>query len=383
MKIALAVVSPVELFTAENAMAARRALAMKSTRVSPTVLKEAYARLFGNADAWFGFDLDCGAVDVVVHDESAAVLVRAPPRAFERSWMFVRQYLFDRSVLHERLVQRGNGAMLADVMAALTAGSGPHGMVIRPSYVFSFSFIDQCIADLAGVRAHLAALSEPSWLRIDDFSRQGGVRDDEPDAKGLPELNDLDTAHDTETYVNWSTVLCVCKGDRDSFEETKALVTAMELRLQQTWNRCYEYSRLVDVVLREKSADADLEDFFLAVGRSIDAARSVISSTASARAQRIFDELVRTSALERELNRLERKSELLEKALDRRRTKRQARDRKLTEALLGGIAGLSLLQVVLPQPEVSWLSSPLAPLLIGAILILTVSVVSAVLLRKD
>ncbi|MEZ6022434.1 MAG: hypothetical protein R3C16_03235 [Hyphomonadaceae bacterium] len=104
-------------------------------------------------------------------------------------------------------------------------------MVIRPSLYSRSSINVSPILPASG--PHLAALSEPSWLRIDDFSRQGGVRDDEPDAKGLPELNDLDTAHDTETYVNWSTVLCVAKGP-GLVRKTKALVTAMELRPQQT-----------------------------------------------------------------------------------------------------------------------------------------------------
>ncbi|MEZ6022433.1 MAG: hypothetical protein R3C16_03230 [Hyphomonadaceae bacterium] len=71
MKIAPAVVARRVVHGGKCNLRARAR--MKLTRVSLTVLKEAYARLLGNADAWFGFDLDCGAVDVVVHDESAAV----------------------------------------------------------------------------------------------------------------------------------------------------------------------------------------------------------------------------------------------------------------------------------------------------------------------
>jgi hypothetical protein len=50
---------------------------------------------------------------------------------------------------------------------------------------------------------------------------------------------------------------------------------------------------------------------------------------------------------------------------------------------LGGIAGLSLLQVALPQPDAAWLAHPFAPWLIGGILTLTVAVVTAILMRRE
>ena len=109
---------------------------------------------------------------------------------------------------------------------------------------------------------------------------------------------------------------------------------SLEAGLQLVWNRCYTTSNFSDDIFNSKSKISDINKFYWSFVNSLDDAKSVLSSTLSSRASAVFDELIKTSRVAGEIDRLKDKVDLLEKYLHQQREKTSLKYQRTIEALL-------------------------------------------------
>jgi len=162
-------------------------------------------------------------------------------------------------------------------------------------------------------------------------------------------LSDVDISSHATTYITWATIV---SSSEDSYwaDRTKSLLSALECRLQIVWNRCYSVSKFIDDVFDRKNKPRDIEELYWSFAKTLDDARSVLSSTYSSRADRLFSKMISTSKLRGEIERLEQKVNLLEKYIEQHNLKRNRKYQKTIELLLFITALASLAQIFFPLP---------------------------------
>ena len=220
---------------------------------------------------------------------------------------------------------------------------------IAPNYVFScyYAELDDGEPDtLLSIRA----LSEPSLLDLDDMMSSDGNAacnlTEPPSRLGrlLNEIKNVDIADGSEIYVTWASLLCVSHSSAAG-SRTLDLITALEVKLQTAWNKCFCYSRLADDILSARTGmKVELDSFYWDLARTFHDTRNVACGTSSSRANRIFSAMIETSSFKDEVARLEGKINLLTQYLERRRAHRDNRYKKTIEILIF----LAALSTVLP-----------------------------------
>lgn len=290
---------------------------------------------------------------IVAQDSGVCLLVNQPEKEFHLSEGGIRKELTDRNKWHLSAIEEHNENIVHQALQEIRAAvSGEHFGSPRINYVFSFYTITPDSGTNNLDDNLLKLLAEPSLLDIDDMlsTECGACACSNTTVKQsfLDEIEDCDLAHSSKTFITWATIVSFSK-DADAMR-TRALLAALECRLQLMWNRCYSVSEFIDSVFQEKSSPKDISELYWSFVRALDDAKAVISSTFSTRANRFFAEMVRTSRANDELERMSRKIELLEKYIEQRNNRRNKIYQKSIELLLFITALASLAQVLFPLP---------------------------------
>jgi len=180
-------------------------------------------------------------------------------------------------------------------------------------------------------------LAEPSIIGIDDMQPCTNARrinlTVETKESFLDLVTDRDISSKAEMYITWATLVSVIEST-NLVIETRDMLISLEARLQLVWNRCFATSNFSDDIFNNKSKILDINKFYWSFVSSLDDAKSVLSSTLSSRASIVFDELIRTSKVASEIDRLKDKIFLLEKYLHQQREKTSLKYQRTIEALL-------------------------------------------------
>lgn len=147
------------------------------------------------------------------------------------------------------------------------------------------------------------------------------------------QLVDKDIYNNAELYVTWATLVSVVISP-GLVNETRDMLVSLEARLQIVWNRCFMISNFADDIFNKKSKVYDVTKFYWSFVNSLDDAKGVLSSTLSSRAGVAFDEMLKTSRVAGEIDRLKDKVDLLEKYLHQQREKTSLKYQRTIEALL-------------------------------------------------
>ena len=296
---------------------------------------------------------DSGQLYLVVQDSGICLVVNQPEKKFLLSEESIKKELVERNIWHSSVIKGHGDTIVHQVLQEISAAvSGEHFSSPKANYVFSFYTItpDPSIDELDDKLLKL--LAEPSLLDIDDMLStecgEGVSGNTVVKQSFLDEIEDCDLAHSSKTFITWATVVSVVN-DKDALR-TKTLLAALECKLQLVWNRCYSVSEFINSVFQEKSSPKDVSELYWSFVRALDDARAVISSTFSTRANRFFYEMVRTSRVDGEIERMSQKVELLEKYIDQRNDRRNRVYQKSIELLLFVTALASLAQVLFPLP---------------------------------
>ncbi len=205
------------------------------------------------------------------------------------------------------------------------------------NYVFGFYVLESTERLNPDDRRLIKILAEPSIVGMDDMKpcTEAKRRNLVIATKGsfLDLVVDRDISANAELYVTWATLVSVVESP-DLVSDTKDMLVSLEVRLQLVWNRCYTTSNFSDAIFSNSLKTTDLSRFYWSFVNSLDDAKSVLASTLSSRASTVFDELIKTSKVAGEIDRLKDKVDLLDKYIHQQREKTSLKYQRTIEALL-------------------------------------------------
>ena len=254
----------------------------------------------------------------------------------------VQSELSARRQIHQRLIKSGDDLFGVSLSKFFDKETAKQHYRILINYVFSFYIYRTETKPSPDEIASLKLLSEPSLLDLDDMISAGSHCDwadcklDDPKLKAAMEaIRDVDLAPDVTTFVTWASIVAIDRTTGRRTSRTFDLLVALETRLQMVWNRCFAFSNLADTILsQEKAVAIDVDKFFWQLARTYDDAQGMLAATSSSRANRLFDHMIETSGLQREIARLQGKVMLMEQFVRWRNERRDSRYRKTVEVLL-------------------------------------------------
>ena len=355
MKLIVVSIIPIELFTTTRAQLAEKYLLDQNclydtdTNVS-TIFKE----ISGSASRFYSVSSLIGDDMYVVFYESSICLYLE--RSIE-NWILdrksIEKELKTRNAYHKGVISNSDNSAakwLVDNLRLILPES-EYGQV-NINYVFSFYVVDGLNKDQQKSET-LKILAEPSIIDLDDMLSTECNQDvkisKDINYEYLGMLSDVDISSHATTYITWATIV---SSSEDSYwaNKTKSLLAALECRLQIVWNRCYSVSKFIDDVFDRRDKPKDIEELYWSFVKTLDDARSVLSSTYSSRADRLFSEMISTSKISGEIDRLEQKINLLEKYIEQHNLKLNKKYQKTIELLLFITALASLAQIFFPLP---------------------------------
>lgn len=298
---------------------------------------------------------DAEQLDIVIGDTGFTLAKTINLGEFDFSVSDLHRVLKARKDLNSKLIEQKVDGLLCEVLTTLNDNRQRGLGEVWPSYAFSFFVLSGAGALNKNQRDVLKVLAEPSLINFDDNS-DGTVEDAlasvEPSA--LQRISDVDISVASEVYVTWSTISSYTNEKLSVRNDTLELLTCLELRLQSLWNSCYSVSALAEDVFDGRRWKRNIEDIYIGFARSLDDARSVLTSTLSGRAAGIFEEMVRTSKVEAEIRKLENKLLLLEKYVQRARRNRSELYNRFTELFLFIVAATTILDALIGFPLVEF-----------------------------
>jgi hypothetical protein len=347
-------VVPIEFFTdkrtiaVENKLVAQRLLYACDEDVS-----KIFCEVGGIGARLYSFSpIVCRGAKLAFHESSGCIYFERQTSPWHPTRDRVLEELIRRNAHHRNIIANEVPGDLGALLAVLRSAcpSDDFGEVSL-NYVFSFYILEHPDGPSIDF-LHLKILAEPSLVDLDDAlsTEINGIYDISAEIKDcyLDELSDVDIANNASTYITWATIVSVTEPAWTV--RTKSLLAALECRLQIVWNRCYSISQFVDKVFQDEEKPKSVQELYWSFSRTLDDAKAVLSSTYSSRADRLFSEMVLTSKVKGEIERLEQKVSLLEKYMDEKDRQQSRKYQKTIELLLFVTALASLAQLFFPLP---------------------------------
>lgn len=365
MKISAVSVVPVELYTSgRKDMCENRLKKDGLIRARPGKIKDIFSEIAGESAAVYEIAPDARPPEfsalVAFENSSACFCIERELSGWTADHASICAELENRKKFHHAIIGGGENGPLRRILREMNeaAPAASYGAA-APCYAFSFYVIQKEKGEAADA-GELMKLAEPSAINMDDMLSAAG--DAPPPRAGmkpsvLRNIKDADISAASETYVSWAAVVSIT--DEENFGKTKNLLAALEIRLQIIWNRCYSVSRYIEKVFDGEAKTDDVSELFWSFSRMLNDANSVLSSTLSSRADKIFKEMVETSKVGGEIARLEQKVSLLEKYIGQQNAAGNRKYQKTIELMLfiTAIASLTAVFFPLPVPAPSWLGA--------------------------
>lgn len=349
---------PIEFYTSERMQNMEHELVNNGVLIlEKNEMAEVFSELTSGKGRFYRVTLDAGCeLKFAVHESSACVYMLN----VHKDWIADRQSVVDilrlRKQHHEEILISSNGNPVSNLISEITRltkdrYSDIQWTLPKANYVFSFFIVEKPAGTLLP-QEDILTMVEPSLVDADDMlsSDPNLTVDITKNIKKeyADKLIDVDIANTTETYISWATIVSAV--EPKWFSKTKNLISALECRLQIVWNRCYSISEYIDGVFDQKIIPKDISKLYWNFVRSLDDAKSVLTATYSSRADALFTEMVKTSKITNEIDRMEKKITLLEKYIEQQNASRSRKYQKAIEILLFVTAIASLMQVLLPVP---------------------------------
>ena len=286
------------------------------------------------------------------HESSLCICITKTVNDWKLDHASITAELGRRNKDHQAIINNTHASPVHDILKEIQKYSGKslYGK-FSASYVFSFYILEKNEDDQID-KYQIMKLIEPSTIDMDDMlSTDTTPANTRTTIKqnAIDSIKDVDISNSSETYISWATILSL-SAPGEATQKNINLLTALEMRLQIVWNRCYSVSQYIEKVFAGENMAKDINELFWSFSRTLDDAKSVLSSTFSSRSESLFHEMIKTSKIEGEISRLEQKVILLEKYIDQRNTLQSKKYQKTIELLLFITAIASLSQVFFPVP---------------------------------
>lgn len=223
---------------------------------------------------------------------------------------------------------------------------------LKINYVFSFYIISSSRNLTDEENILVKYLAEPSLIELDDmvsYNNQEHTTELVIQNHMGHIISNYDISLFSQTYITWATLVCVIQNP-SYIKKTESLITALEFKLQTTWNKCYTLSQYIDDVISNNISSTDADKFYWDFYRISQDSLVILSSTISTRADKLFKGMVETSHLEKEIYQLRDKFLTLEKFIKSKGEKQNKKYLLAVELLLFITALSSVGQLLFPLP---------------------------------
>ena len=270
--------------------------------------------------------------------------------------------LRERRVLHQDLLAEGQDPIQR--IAPQLDGIVP----AVPSYVFSFYVYE-------GISESDKKTWEPSFKFLADPAYLGLEPDEGPDDDNdldfhqygewiPPDIEDIDLDSTSSVYVTWSSIVACTWGSPGQIARTKSMLLGMEIKMQSAWNKCYALSQQIDRIIVDERTESNPDLILIGFTQALESVRGTVSATVTSRCQAIFDKIRASSRIDEQIDVLDRRLNLIELYIERRRSRHEASFQHWITFILGFVAIMDLLTGITTVITVG-LSAPNAIILVG------------------
>lgn len=345
-------VIPIEFYTPKNMEAVEQRLLDDKLLMPEDEISLAFSELTSKKGRFYklvpSFDSE-SEFSFAIHESSACVYIHSIDKDYSINRETVLETLKNRSAFHKKLLKPTNSPERKLLSKICNTGQNAY-ILPKINYVFSFYIFEQSEDTIS--QEEIRILVEPSLVDADDMLSSSPCSDVgiswNIKKEYADKLIDVDIASNVATYISWASVVSIA--EKQAFNKTKILISVLECRLQIVWNRCYSLSQYIDDIFTQKEKLDDIKELYWSFVQNLDDAKSVLTATYSSRANALFLEMVKTSRITDEINRLDKKITLLEKYIDQQNTLRSRKYQKTIEFLLFITAVSALVQIFLPLP---------------------------------
>lgn len=354
MKLHIISIIPIELYTCSRRKLIEEKL-LGNRIIYPTEhrIKSIFCEIGGDSASVFDLSpVYLESTFIAFHESSLCICINKVVDEWILDHTSISSALEKRKNYHASIINNGGASPVYSFISEIQGllPKNEYGE-ISPLYVFSFYVIENNQNDAVD-KNEIMKFVEPSAIDMDDMLStecDSSSAQEKLKQSAIDGMADVDISNTSETYISWATIVSLSDSG-ESAKRSRDLLTVLEIRLQIVWNRCYSVSQYIENVLDDKIKTTDITELFWSFSRTLDDAKSVLSSTLSSRAARLFLEMGRTSKIEGEISRLDQKLSLLEKYIEQRNAMQSKKYQKTIELLLFVTALASLAHVFFPIP---------------------------------
>lgn len=375
MKLTTVSIIPIEAYTSSNRVTIEeKLLSNRSIRPTELRIKPIFLEICGENSSLYEVSSDYSESSIMAfHESSLCICVQKVIDNWNLEHSLIVEELDRRNKYHEAIIKNTANSPIHNLLKEIKKFLKKNEYEeIAPSYVFNFYVIEKHESDRIN-KNEMMKLLEPSMIDMDDMiSTESKPSETFSNVKqhAVESIRDVDISNTSETYISWATIVSLSTFG-ESTQKSINLLTALEMRLQIVWNRCYTVSQYIERIFDGKKVAKSINELFWSLSRTLDDAKSVLSSTLSSRSEKLFSEMIKTSKIEGEIARLEQKILLLEKYVEQKNTLKNKKYQKTIELLLFVTAVASLVEILFPLP-ISVFDVYVELVIVGAVTILGV-----------
>ena len=244
-----------------------------------------------------------------VFGDSTLTIVLTWENAYNDYYELVNQSLKKRKKLVKRVIEYNPKDKNLLPLMKLLEEYKEYGLSIN----YAFTFYSVCDEHFTlSNEQHLKVLSEPSVINMDDMLSSLNTNNlYDPKTKInkdiLKTIKDFDLYSEQKTFVTWASIVSLSK-NREIFVRNHISLTLIEILIQRIWNLCYsQNNELNDCITNINDRTKNVNTTIIETYRILIESKNCISATYSSRLSSIYNSIVESSQLSKQIDDLEQK----------------------------------------------------------------------------
>lgn len=244
-----------------------------------------------------------------VFGDSTLTIVLTWENAYNDYYELVNQSLKKRKKLVKRVIEYNPKDKNLLPLMKLLEEYKEYGLSIN----YAFTFYSVCDEHFTlSNEQHLKVLSEPSVINMDDMLSSLNTNNlYDPKTKInkdiLKTIKDVDLYSEQKTFVTWASIVSLSK-NREIFVRNHISLTLIEILIQRIWNLCYsQNNELNDCITNINDRTKNVNTTIIETYRILIESKNCISATYSSRLSSIYNSIVESSQLSKQIDDLEQK----------------------------------------------------------------------------
>ncbi len=244
-----------------------------------------------------------------VFSGSTLTIVLTWENTYNDYYELVNQSLKKRKKLVKRVIEYNPKDKNLLPLMKLLEEYKEYGLSINYAFTF-YSVCDESFTQAS--EQHLKVLSEPSVINMDDMLSSLNTNNlynhkTKINKEILKTIKDIDLYSEQKTFVTWASIVSQSK-NREIFVRNHITLTLIEILIQRIWNLCYsQNNELNECITNISDSTKNVNTTIIETYRILIESKNCISATYSSRLSSIYNSVVESSQLSKQIGDLEQK----------------------------------------------------------------------------